>query len=703
MKVLNSKNTSLVISLENKDARLIYLGPKLKQPYSESELSNLVLPPLAQAGLDEIQHLSLASTYADGTYLNPSLKCHRAGQDWVIQWTNVDCVSEDKQLTLSFNDCHANIRLNLRITIDEATDTFCFETSVTNTGKETLELTQLLTSLPVPSHFKKSMHFSGRWVNEFQPIESTIPTGTLELTNLKGRTSQDHFPGLLLAEHAFRNESGECYGMHLGWSGNHTQRIERNQLGLTQYQAGIYLMPGEALLTMDQSFHNAPLYVTTTQAGLAGISENFQKFVRTNILTFPTSTPRPIHINTWEAVYFDHNQEGLDALAQAAHQVGAERFVLDDGWFKGRRDDTTALGDWVIDQDVYPEGFAPLVKSLSKNNLEFGLWFEPEMVSTDSDLFRAHPDWVLAITNRHQPSGRNQWVLDMSNPSVVDFLFTSIGNVLKAHPIRYIKWDMNRDLLQAGDYTGKAAYADYVHGLYNLLARIRTAFPNVEIESCSSGGGRMDFGILKHTHRFWLSDCNDALERQRMQQWASLFFPAEVLGSHIGPDTSHTTRRTHSMQVRAATALFCHLGIECDLRQLNQADQAELTTYLNLYKDIREDIHSGIRVPLTCPDENQIGFFVKGASNGYISIFQKAMPEFSVPGFLRIPYLIPDQQYQIKVLIQPQHTQHLMKKKPHWLEQPKVKVQGEWLMNKGLPLPVLDPETILILKLEACD
>ncbi|MBU2862771.1 alpha-galactosidase [Reinekea forsetii] len=703
MKVLNSKNTSLVISLENNDARLIYLGPKLKQPYSESELSNLVLPPLAQAGLDEIQHLSLASTFADGTFLNPSLKCHRAGQDWVIQWTNVDCVSEDKQLTLSFNDCHANIRLNLRITVDEATDTFCFETSVTNTGQQTLELTQLLTSLPVPSHFKKSMHFSGRWVNEFQPIESTIPTGTLELTNLKGRTSQDHFPGLLFAEQAFGNESGECYGMHLGWSGNHTQRIERNQLGLTQYQAGIYLMPGEALLTMDQSFHNAPLYVTTTQAGLAGISENFQQFVRTNILTFPTSTPRPIHINTWEAVYFDHNQEGLDALAQAAHQVGAERFVLDDGWFKGRRDDTTALGDWVIDQDVYPEGFAPLVKTLSKNNLEFGLWFEPEMVSTESDLFRIHPDWVLGITNRHQPSGRNQWVLDMSNPSVVDFLFTSIGNVLKAHPIRYIKWDMNRDLLQAGDFTGKAAYADYVYGLYNLLARIRAAFPNVEIESCSSGGGRMDYGILKHTHRFWLSDCNDALERQRMQQWASLFFPAEVLGSHIGPDTSHTTRRTHSMQVRAATALFCHLGIECDLRQLNQADQAELTTYLNLYKDIREDIHSGIRVPLTCPDENQIGFFVKGTSNGYISIFQKTMPEFSVPGYLRIPYLIPDQQYQIKVLIQPQHTQHLMKKKPHWLEQSNLKVQGEWLINKGIPLPVLDPESILILKLEACD
>jgi alpha-galactosidase len=341
--------------------------------------------------------------------------------------------------------------------------------------------------------------------------------------------------------------------------------------------------------------------------------------------------------------------------------------VLDDGWFKGRRDDTTALGDWVVDSGIYPEGFAPLVKSLHNNKLEFGLWFEPEMVSTDSDLFRAHPDWVLGIKNRHQPSGRNQWVLNLAEPQVVDFLFSSIGNVLKAHPITYIKWDMNRDLLQAGDQTGKAAYTAYVLGLYDLLARIRTAFPTVEIESCSSGGGRIDYGILKHTHRFWLSDCNDALERQRMQQWASLFFPAEVLGSHIGPSTSHTTRRTHSLQVRAATALFGHLGVECDLRKLSQSDQTELSQYLKLYKEIREDIHTGIRLPLTCPDKHQVGFYVQSNKKTYISVFQETMPEFSVPGYLRIPNLKAHQRYQIKVLIQPENTGHLMKQKPSWL------------------------------------
>lgn len=699
MAVLHTKNLTLIARVQDNDADIVYFGKKLSEDYNEATINRLITPPLAQAGLDEVQTLSLASTYASGTFLNPALKSHREGKDWIVQWTQVQVTQNENSVELLFNDSHASLELLLTIEADVKNDTFCFNVAITNKGENKVDLSQWLTTLPIPKSFKKVMHFSGRWVNEFQPVQCDFPIGTLELTNLKGRTSQDHFPGLLVAENDFNFDHGFCIGYHLGWSGNHSQRIERNQLGLSQYQAGIHLMPGEAMLSTDQIFNAAPLYMTASFEGLGGISSNFQSFVRENILSLPTKMERPIHVNTWEAVYFDHNKEGLDSLAEASQRVGAERFVLDDGWFKGRRDDTAGLGDWSVDQGVYPHGLAPLAQTLKDKNLEFGLWFEPEMISEQSDLFKAHPEWVLGVEHRQQVTGRNQWVLDLSNDDVCDYLFESIDHILTQYPIRYIKWDMNRDLLQAGDITGKASYANYVHSLYALLARIRKAHPLVEIESCSSGGGRMDYGILKHTHRFWLSDCNDALERQRMQQWASLFFPAEVLGSHIGPHTSHTTRRTHSLQVRAATALFGHLGIEWDIRQLTSQEHEELVTYLNLYKAIRKDIHSGIRQPLTCPDENQIGFSVQSGANTYVSIFQETMPAFSVPGYLQLPKLDSASNYKVSLLIEPSVTHHLMKKKPKWVAEDNLEVKGEWLINKGLPLPVLDPETILIIKL----
>ncbi|MFQ3231071.1 alpha-galactosidase [Reinekea sp.] len=699
MAVLHTNNLTLIARIQDNDADIVYFGKKLSNSYDDATINKLVTPPLAQAGLDEVQTLSLASTYASGTFLNPAIKSHHDGQNWVVQWTHVEAKQHTHSLDIIFNDSHAKLELVLSIVADVKNDAFSFDVAVTNKGEQNLDLSQWLTTLPIPKSFKKIMHFSGRWVNEFQPVQSDFPIGSLELTNLKGRTSQDHFPGLLVAENEFSFDHGFCIGYHLGWSGNHSQRIERNQLGLSQYQAGIHLMPGEAILTTNETFNAATLYMTASFEGLGGISKNFQTFVRDNILTFPTKMERPIHVNTWEAVYFDHNKAGLDALAEASQGVGAERFVLDDGWFKGRRDDTAGLGDWTIDQDIYPRGLVPLAQTLKDKGLEFGLWFEPEMVSERSDLFKAHPEWVLGIEHRQQTTGRNQWVLDLSNDDVCDFLFESIDNILVQYPIRYIKWDMNRDLLQAGDINGKASYAKYVNSLYALLARIRSAHPLVEIESCSSGGGRMDYGILKHTHRFWLSDCNDALERQRMQQWASIFFPAEVLGSHIGPHTSHTTRRTHSLQARAATALFGHLGIEWDIRHLTSQEHEELVGYLNLYKYIRKDIHSGIRAPLTCPDENQIGFTVQSGANTYVSIYQETMPKFSVPGDLQLPKLDSQKNYAVSIVIEPVITHHLMKQKPPWFSEDNFEVSGEWLKNKGLPLPVLDPETVLIIKL----
>ena len=262
--------------------------------------------------------------------------------------------------------------------------------------------------------------------------------------------------------------------------------------------------------------------------------------------------PRPVVLNTWEAVYFDHRLDRLTALADTAAELGVERFVLDDGWFRHRRDDTAGLGDWYVDEDVWPDGLHPLVNHVRGLGMEFGLWVEPEMVNPDSDLARAHPEWV-----REAPPWRNQQVLDIAQPDAYAYLLERLDALVSEYAIDFLKWDHNRDLVGGAHAQTLAAY--------RLLDELRERHPALEIESCSSGGSRVDLGILARTDRVWASDTNDALERQAIQRWTQLLLPPELVGSHVGPPRAHTTGRTHDLSFRVATALFGHFGIEWDI------------------------------------------------------------------------------------------------------------------------------------------
>lgn len=702
MRVIHTKSISLVIAEQNQTPAIVYIGRRLEQPLSESSLTTLLQRAIPQGGLDEAAQLTIASSFADPTFLNPALQIHQQGKAWAPQWQLQENEATESSVRYKLADSKSGLVLSWHLIADAQNDVFTIETSLENKGSHNISLQQWLTTLPVPQRLDTITSFTGRWIHEFQPQQQSLSFGSVEFSNWKGRTSHDHFPGLLLGSQRTDFTHGECFAFHLGWSGNHQQRVERSQSGQCQYQAGIALMPGEVELAPGDQFCGAPLYFTYATNGFAGVAERFQPFVRDNILSFPNTNPRPVHINTWEALYFNHEQTELDSLAAAAEHCGVERYVLDDGWFSGRRDDTAGLGDWVVDESIYPNGLHPLKTTLKKHNLGFGLWFEPEMVNKNSQLYRSHPDWVLQLPGQQQVSGRNQWVLDITRPEVQDYLYQQITDILRDYPVEYIKWDMNRDLLQAGDQQGKPVYYHYVKSLYRLLDRIRKAYPHVEIESCASGGGRMDYGILKYTHRFWLSDCNDANERQIMQQWASLFFPAEVLGSHIGPTKSHTTSRSHALNVRAGTALFGHLGIEWDIRQANELEQAQLVQLVSLYKDLRNTLHQGIRRPMAGADKHQIAFSVTHNDTTLISIFQQKMPEFSVPASLQISGLDSDHHYAIDILIEAEHTGHLMKRKPSWMHNRTKVFSGEQLMQFGLPLPVMDPESLLVLKLTDC-
>ena len=698
MQMLHSQNSSILILSKANVPSVSYIGPRLASDISEQELRMILSEPVPNAAMDDRPMLSIASTYADPTFMEPALKILCQGRHWAPQWHLQDQTVDADHLEYRLIDQKTGLLLIWRLSVSVATDVFTLDCRFENQGTDPVAMIQWLSTLPIPKAMTQIKAFTGRWIHEFHPQDCPITLGTVEFKNIKGRSSHDHFPGLLISDDQLTEQSGSCFGFHLGWSGNHCQRVERSQNGLSQFQAGIELLPGELELAPSDCFNAAPLYFTHTEQGLGGIAQNFQSFVRAEILDFPSAKPRPVHINTWEAIYFDHRQSELDALVAAAQDCGIERFVLDDGWFTGRRNDKAGLGDWVVDTTVYPDGLHPLKETLAAHQLSFGLWFEPEMVNKDSNLFRSHPEWLLQLDGLIQSSGRNQWVLDITRAEVQNYLFSQLDALLKEYPIEYIKWDMNRDLSQAGNSQGLPIYHRYVDSLYDLLARIRTAHPKVEIESCASGGGRMDYGILRHTHRFWLSDCNDANERQTMQQWASLFFPSEVLGSHVGPVKSHTTSRSHSLPVRAGTALFGHMGVEWDIRQASGDDKKALSHFIELYKQLRSKIHTGIRRPLQTPDKNQIGFSVQYADGLLVSVFQQTMPELAIPGPLLLPLVEPQGRYQIKVLIQPEQTDHLMKQKPNWLLHEEVVISGELLVRCGLELPVLDPESLLVVQ-----
>jgi alpha-galactosidase len=701
MRIIHSETTSIVLSEEQSVPRITYVGARLNEAFNESELNLSLLKALPQGGMDVRPHINIASSFADPTFMNPAIKIHREGLLWAPQWQLVENEATESEVQYRLLDAKSGLYLIWTLEVDVSTNVFSFNACIENKSSESIELVQWLTTLPIPMSLNNVTSFTGRWIQEFQPQHQKLTNGSIEFTNWRGRTSHDHFPGSIVSEEHTDNTHGECLAFHLGWSGNHQQRFERSQNGLSQYQAGIALMPGEVILQPGEKYEAATLYVTHSRSGFSGVAQNFQPFVRNHILNFPADTSRPVHINTWEALYFNHDQQELDSLAAAAEDCGAERYVLDDGWFLGRRDDTAGLGDWVVDESIYPNGLHPLKATLKKHNLGFGLWFEPEMVNKNSKLYSEHPEWILAIDGLEQASGRNQWVLDISRSEVQDYLFNQITDILRDYPIEYIKWDMNRDLLQAGNINGQPAYRHYVLSLYQLLDRIRANNPSVEIESCSSGGGRMDYGILKRTHRFWLSDCNDANERQQMQQWASLFFPAEVLGSHIGPTFSHTTSRSHPLFVRAGTALFGHMGIEWDIRQATDDEKVELKHYTNLYKELRGIIHQGVRTPICSPDENQIAFKVAHKNTILLSVFQKDTPTVSVPENLKMPFLDETKRYSIEVVMQSANTGHLMKQKPTWMHNKTKIFPGELLMRFGLPLPIIDPESLLVLKINA--
>jgi alpha-galactosidase len=493
---------------------------------------------------------------------------------------------------------------------------------------------------------------------------------------------------------------GEVVGLHLAWSGNHRLLVERLRDGRLQAQAGELFLPGELTLAPGETYETPILYVARSETGLNGLSDRYHPFVRDRILGGRLQAkPRPVHFNTWEAVYFRHDLAELTALADLAASVGAERFVLDDGWFEGRDDDTTSLGDWRADPRKYPDGLGPLIEHVRGLGLEFGLWVEPEMANAASQLLRDHPDWTLHESDRAQPLGRGQYVLDLTRPEVAANIFAQLDALLSAYPIGYLKWDMNRDLTHAAS-GGRPAAHRQTRAVYALIDRLRAAHPGVEIESCASGGGRADYEILRRTDRIWVSDNNDPIERQVIQRGFSIFFPPEVMGSHVAATANHTTGRRTSIALRALTALFGHMGIEADVRGFSASELAALKDWIEVYKDHRALLHHGRTVRQVHADPGAVATLVVDSDGALASFAQLHTPAHATPDPLRLVGLDPDAVYRARLLNPPRRPGGGMKTAPALVRGETLEASGRMIETVGLPLPILGPGGIAVFRLE---
>ena len=670
------------------------------------EIEQLSLRQGMHGVADVSMPVSLAMEPGLGQPMLHGFAAHRDGKDWgsLFAVCNVDARVDGAVITC--HDERTKLSLEYRIAVDGANGVLTLGTKLTNQGEATLDLNDMATAfLPVTQKMTDIIGFTGRWTQEFGQERTSRVDGTYLRENRSGRTSHFSYPAVLLASGETNEHAGEVYGFHLAWSGNHRLRVDTLTDGRVFVSLGALLFPGEIRLAPGDAFNCPDIVAAYSSAGFSGLSRKFHAHVREKHLRPQMrAKPRPVHYNTWEAVYFAHDVERLKELATRAAAIGVERFVLDDGWFGARRNDKAGLGDWVVSDAVYPKGLGPLVDHVTGLGMEFGLWFEPEMVNPDSDLFRAHPDWVLGIDGVEQIPFRGQYALDISRAEVADYLFDQIDAILSAHAISYIKWDMNRDLSHPGGLNGHARAFAQISALYALLDRIRAAHPLLEIESCSSGGARADLGVLAHSDRIWTSDSNDAIDRQHIQRGASFFLPPEVMGCHVGPAHCHVTGRRLSMAMRAATALTGHMGIELNLLTERETDLAELKAAIALHKQHRALLHDGDLYRLDMPtDMMASGVVACDKGQALFSLAYLTSEKKILPDRLYFVGLDPAIIYRIR-LIWPMHWR--ASKGPSAIEQLGIDehgalFSGEALMAVGMQLPPANPETALLFHLAA--
>jgi len=701
---LRAGGTSVVVLLsDGRLPRIIHWGEDLGELRADDlvALASTALPGIGDSAVTYPQPVPVLAQLPEGWMGRPGLVADRDGTDWAAKFavTSFACVddSEAHGVTVSGTDAQYGLELEIELQVLHASGLVRQRALLRNGREERVRVGGLELALPVPQEADEVMDLTGRWSLERVPQRRAFDVGEWVRTSRGGKPGLEHTMLVLAGRRGFGFRAGRVWATHLGWSGNQTLGAERTPADVRRLVASEVLVADEVTLGLDDE------YVTPWQYGSWGdgldeLAARFHRHLRASS-GYPHG-PRPVILNTWEAVYFDHDPAALIALAERGAEAGAERFVVDDGWFVGRRDDTTSLGDWTIDRERWPDGLAPLATRVRELGMDFGLWFEPEMVNLDSELARTHPEWLFDAGHGAGMPSRHQHVLDLGHPEAEAYVLEAVSALVAELDIAYIKWDHNRYLLDAGHTpTGRAGYRAHTLAAYRVMDELHRRHPGLEIESCASGGGRIDLGVLARTQRVWPSDCNDPHERMEIQRWTGLLVAPEYQGTHIGAEYSHTTHRQHPLSYRGEKAIWGNLGVELNLLVEDEESRAGVAAWIALHKRFRTLLHGGVSVhaDLAEPAARLEGVVAPDGSEALFALSLTERPRTSPLGRLAIPGLDDDRIYRV-TRIAPD-GEPLEGAQPSWLDET-VELPGRVLRVVGVEMPNLDPDRSVLLHLE---
>lgn len=634
---LQTANTSYIFQiLENGGAGQLYYGAKIpvKAAYTnlasreEHDCTNtltvdqsdfqleLIKQEYAGLGKGDYRYPAYQITYPNGSRTSEFEYTGYEVADGKERLKNMPSAFDDQgddsqTLTVTFKDALANLVLQLHYTVFEKEDVIVRSATFINRGQEAVTLDRALSlQLDLPDHDYDMLQFSGSWARERNLIRTPLRSGIQSIGSLRVASSHQQNPFFALARPHTDNHQGAAFGFNFIYSGNFIDSVEVDQFDTTRVLVGINPDDFGWKLANGESFQTPEAVMTYTSDGLNQMSQQLGAFYQDHLINQHFAhQDRPILINNWEATFMDFNEAKLMKIVDQADKLGIEMFVLDDGWFGHRDDDKSSLGDWFVDQKKFSNGISGFADRVHDKGMKFGLWFEPEMISIDSKLYEKHPDWMIATPGRQGTPARNQFVLDMTRQEVIDYLFEHMSAIIKQTKLDYIKWDMNRNITEM---YGAKLPADqqlefphrYILGVYQLYARLTEAFPKVLFESCASGGGWFDLGMMYYAPQAWCSDDTDAVERIKIQDGTSYGYTQNMWGAHVSAVPNDQVGRLTSLDTRAAVAYFGDFGYELDITKMAADELATIKKQVAFYKQYRHLFQFGKFYRLDNPDTN---------------------------------------------------------------------------------------------------
>ncbi len=559
---------------------------------------------MSSYGKGDIREPFIEVVHADGSYtsdfLFDSYTIEKGKEAFLRLPGSYDASGEVEHLCIILRDRNYGLALELHYYVFEDCDVITRNSVLRNNSEETIQLKRFMsTQVDFETNEYVFTSFNGAWAREMKRTDTRVAAGRHVNSSYAGVSSNRANPFVMLSKETTSEDFGDCYGFNLIYSGNHYEAVDVNGYGKTRLVTGINPQSFCYQIEPEGAFEAPEAVMAYSNKGFNGMSQCMHQFVREHIVRGEWKYKlRPVLLNSWEASYFDINERKLLGLAKAGKEFGIELFVMDDGWFGNRNDDTSSLGDWQVNQKKLPNGVAGLCKKINDLGLDFGIWVEPEMVNVDSELYRAHPDWAMDIPGKDHSEGRNQRILDLTRKDVQDYIIEQMSDLFGSANIAYVKWDMNRIV---SDYYSKALPAEkqgevahrYVLGLYRCMKELTERFPKILFEGCSAGGNRFDLGILSYFPQIWASDDTDAICRTEIQTGYSYGYPMSTVSAHVSSCPNHQTLRITPLETRFHVAAFGVCGYECNFCDMKSEELAAVKEQITLYKQWREVLQYG--------------------------------------------------------------------------------------------------------------